>query len=126
VTSGPAALSLGAAGTYIASHRRRDTAMGDDSQPPKVDFSGSGPVEYRPADDGSTGRAQDVLAAHEAELLAMRGVVSVGVGFGPAGREALLVGVVDAGVAARLPAEMDGVPVIVTVTGEVDAQVPKP
>jgi hypothetical protein len=100
--------------------------MGDDNQTPKVDFSGSGPVEYRPADIGSAGALHDLLAAREAELLAIRGVVSVGVGFDPAGGQALLVGVVDAGVAARLPVEMDGVPVLVSVTGEVDASRSRP
>ena len=35
------------------------------------------------------------------------------------------MGVVDAGVAARLPREIGGVPVVVTVTGPVDALRPR-
>lgn len=87
------------------------------------DFSGSGPVEYRPAPAPvvpASGAAR-VLAREEARLLAIDGVTSVGLGLGPPGREALVVGVVDAGVAARLPRAIDGVPLIVTVTGTVDA-----
>ena len=67
------------------------------------------------------GRSEGLLASAEARLLAIKGVTSVGIGLGPAGGEALVVGVVDAGVAVRLPREIDGVPVVVTVTGEVDA-----
>ncbi len=95
--------------------------MGDDNHHPKVDFSGSGPVEYGPAARVSHGTLTETLATHEAALLAVPGVTSVGIGFGPAGQEALTVGVLDAGVAAALPSEIDGIPVVVTVTGEVDA-----
>jgi hypothetical protein len=85
------------------------------------DYSGSGPVEYRPAEAAPSGRAGQVRAREEARLLAIPGVTSVGVGFGPPGGEAITVGVVDAGVAARIPREIGGVPVVVTVTGPVDA-----
>lgn len=95
--------------------------MDDDNQHPKVDFSGSGPVAYSPATTASHGTLQQTLANHEAVLLAVPGVTSVAIGFGPAGQEALTVGVVDAGVAAALPSEIDGIPVVVMVTGEVDA-----
>ncbi len=95
--------------------------MGDDTKTPGPDFSGSGPVEYAPAEALPQGTLGALLASEEARLLAVPGVTSVGIGHGPAGGEALVVGVVDAGVAAQLPREIKGVPVIVTVTGEVDA-----
>lgn len=63
----------------------------------------------------------ELLARQEAQLLAIHGVTSVGIGLGLAGGEALVVGVVDAGVAARLPSEIEGVPLVVQVTGPVDA-----
>jgi hypothetical protein len=85
------------------------------------DFSGSGPVEYRPAPVVPASDAARVLAREEARLLAIEGVTSVGIGLGPPGLEALVVGVVDAGVAARLPPAIDGLPLMVTVTGTVDA-----
>jgi hypothetical protein len=86
-----------------------------------ADFSGSGPVEYRPT-ESAPGRAPGpVPASDEAKLLAIPGVTSVGLGHDPAGGEALVVGVVDAGVAARLPSEVAGLPVVVEVTGEVHA-----
>lgn len=92
-----------------------------DIQNPGPDFSGSGPVEYGPAEAAPRSAIQQLLGNEEARLLAVPGVTSVGIGLGPAGGEAIAVGVVDAGVAARLPVEIEGVPVVVTVTGEVDA-----
>ena len=88
---------------------------------PGPDFTGSGPVEYRPAEAAPLEGVARVQAREEARLLAIPGVTSVGIGFGPAGGEALAVGVVDAGVAARLPREINGVPLVITVTGPVDA-----
>jgi len=92
-----------------------------DSQKPRPDFSGSGPVEYHPVEAAPRRALEQLLASEQARLLAVPGVTSVGIGFGPAGGEALAVGVVDAGVAAHLPREIRGVPVVVTVTGPVDA-----
>lgn len=92
-----------------------------DIEDPNPDFSGSGPVEYSPTAPAAGGALERVLASDEARLLAVPGVVSVGLGLGPAGGEALVVGVIDAGVAARLPSEVAGLPVVVTVTGPVDA-----
>lgn len=88
---------------------------------PRPDFSGSGPVEYRPVEAAPHEALERLLASEEAQLLAVPGVTSVGIGLGPAGGEAIAVGVVDAGVAARLPLEIRGVPLVVTVTGQVDA-----
>ena len=87
---------------------------------PEPDFSGAGPVEYSPAEAAPRGALEGLRAREEARLLAVPGVTSVGIGLGPAG-EALAVGVVDAGVAALLPRAIDGVAVVVTVTGPVDA-----
>jgi hypothetical protein len=95
--------------------------MNNNIKNPGTDFSGSGPVEYGPAEVAPEGALGNLLATEEARLLAVPGVTSVGIGLGPAGGEALVVGVVDAGVAARLPLEIKGVPVVVTITGEVDA-----
>ena len=92
-----------------------------DIEKPGTDFSGSGPVEYRPAEVAPYGALERLPASAEARLLAVPGVTSVGIGLGPAGGKAFVVGVVDAGVAGRLPLEVEGVPVVVTVTGEVDA-----
>jgi hypothetical protein len=91
------------------------------SEQPSTDFSGSGPVEYRPTEIPPRTEVGRLLASEEARLLATQGVTSVGLGLGPAGGEALVVGIVDAGVAARLPTQIGGVPVVVKVTGQVDA-----
>jgi tartrate dehydratase alpha subunit/fumarate hydratase class I-like protein len=92
-----------------------------DIQDPVPDFSSSGPVEYNPTQTRQHGALAAVLEMEEARLLAMPGVTSVGIGPGPAGGEALVIGVVDAGVAARMPLHIGGVPVVVNVTGPVDA-----
>jgi hypothetical protein len=93
-----------------------------DVQNPQPDFSGSGAVEYNPDHVKSRGPLELLLSRQEAQLLAIQGVTSVGISIGPTGGEALAVGVVDAGVAARLPHAIEGVPVVVSVTGPVDAQ----
>ncbi|HEX8404345.1 MAG TPA: hypothetical protein VF670_06980 [Duganella sp.] len=94
--------------------------MSEEFHPPP-DFSGAGPVEYNPAPVAPASEVARLLAREEARLLAIQGVTSVGIGLGPPGREALVVGVVDAGVAARLPPQIDGVPLVVKVTGTVEA-----
>jgi hypothetical protein len=86
-----------------------------------TDFSGSGPVEYRPAEVEPGTAVGRLPASEEARLLAIPGVTSVGLGIGPPGGEAVVIGVLDAGVAAQLPSEIGGLPVVVNVTGEVDA-----
>lgn len=94
--------------------------MNDDEQV-GTDFSGSGPVEYRPTEPAPPSALGPVPASEEARLLGIPGVTSVGRGHDPAGGEAVVVGVVDAGVASRLPREIGGVPVVIEVTGEVNA-----
>ena len=100
--------------------------MSAESHPPP-DFSGVGPVEYQPAAAAPASEVARLLAREEARLLAIEGVISIGIGVGtsigtgPPGREVLVVGVVDAGAASRLPQQIDGVPVVVKVTGTVRA-----
>ena len=90
---------------------------------PPPDFSGSGPVEYQPAAAAPASEVARLLAREEARLLAIEGVISIGIGIdtGPPGREVLVVGVIDASVASRLPQQIDGVPVVVKITGTVRA-----
>jgi hypothetical protein len=92
-----------------------------DKPHPKPDFSGSGPVEYNPIPATPASRLASLLAREEASLLAIEGVTSVGIGHGPPGGETLVVGVVDASVGARLPKTIEDLPLIVKVTGPVDA-----
>lgn len=89
---------------------------------PGPDYSGSGAVEYNPASAEARSPIEALLASEEPRLLSIPGVVSVGVAAGGAGGQVLLVGVTDAEVAARLPREIQGVPLIISVTGEIDAQ----
>ena len=94
--------------------------MSDVPYPPP-DFSCAGAVDYRPAPAQPSTALEALLAREQARLLTILGVTSVGIGHGPAGTEALVVGVVDAGVAKRLPVHIEGVPLVVNVIGSVDA-----
>lgn len=95
--------------------------MTEVNQNPQPDFSSSGPIQFNQPENAPQGGIEAVVAKHEQELLAIQGVTSVGIGFGPAGREVLALGVIDAGVAASLPPQIDGIPVRVFVTGEIEA-----
>lgn len=88
---------------------------------PGPDLTGVGPVEYRPAGTVPPNALAALCARHEAQLMAIPGVTFVGIGEG-----GLVVGVLDASVGARLPRELEGVPVTVTVTGHVDALPDRP
>lgn len=85
------------------------------------DFSGSGPVRYEPEAAHPQGAAERLVSDESESLLAIPGVVSVGIGADSVGGDALIVGVADAGVAARLPRQLRGIPLIPTVTGPIDA-----
>lgn len=93
----------------------------NDTNDTSPDFSGAGPVAYQPSDPAPVTALQRVLANEETRLLAMPGVVSVGIGYGPTGSEALEISVLNSSVAASFPRTLDGVPLTVTVTGPIDA-----
>lgn len=67
---------------------------------------------------------QEAKARHAARILALPGVVSVGIGRDPEGREVIVVGLDRARpeTRARLPAELEGYRVQVQVIGPVKAQ----
>jgi hypothetical protein len=67
---------------------------------------------------------QETKARHEARLLAVPGVVSVGIGRDASDRLVLVVGIRERSAAAleQIPAELDGHPVVVRSMGSVRAQ----
>ncbi len=67
---------------------------------------------------------QEVKQSHEEELLAIPGVVSVGIGMGDKGHSAIIVGIAgtDAGAGATIPQSIEGYRVIVKPTGTVRAE----
>lgn len=65
--------------------------------------------------------AARVLAERQDELMQRPGVTMVGESIDAAGKSAILIGVRTSADLAALPREVEGVPVIGTVTGEVDA-----
>ena len=66
---------------------------------------------------------QEVKAKHEDRLLAMSGVVSVGIGRAPDGRSAIIVGLDGPRpqTVKQLPEVLDGYPVRVEIIGPVQA-----
>ena len=91
----------------------------EDIDNPSSDPSDTGPIEYYSVEYDES--VQDQLVKAEQALMPLAGVRSVGLGYGPAGTRALVVGVTDTEVASQLPAEVEGLPIIATVIGEVDA-----
>ncbi len=67
---------------------------------------------------------QEVKQSHEEELLAIEGVVSVGIGLGDEGDAAIIVGIAgtDTGVHAKIPQSIEGYQVIVRPTGTIKAE----
>ena len=91
--------------------------MADSFQPPPGpgEPPESAEVPYEPAGEAHA----DVLTHHRATLLAIPGVVGVALG-----NEGIVVYVTDAEAATRVPPQLDGVPLVPTVTGQIDAQTP--
>ncbi len=61
---------------------------------------------------------------HEAKLLALSGVVSVGIGLNQEKQPAIIIGIEreDEELRRQLPTQLDGIPVIVRIVGTVKAQ----
>ncbi len=67
---------------------------------------------------------QDAKAQHEAELMAMNGVVSVGIGLDDNGNEVIVVGITEdqQSIRAQVPRTVEGYAVRVEVVGRLRAQ----
>ncbi len=81
-------------------------------------------MPYEPDENAtplSTGRASQVLRRHEVELMAIEGVVGVSVARNPIGEEVIKVWVREAGIQRAIPDHLEGVPVEVEITGDIDA-----
>lgn len=78
------------------------------------------------ASEGRTmpGTIQEVKAQHQKSLLAMPGVVSVGIGRGPDGKPVIVIGLdrPRPETVKQLPQSLDGHPVRVDVIGPIKAQ----
>ena len=72
---------------------------------------------------GGTGQSQveSVLARNERALMAIDGVVGIGIGRTRIGDDAIVLYLRDASVKQRVPTQIEGYPVETTVTGEIDA-----
>jgi len=70
---------------------------------------------------GAAGRAWSVLERRREELMAIEGVVMVGIGSDAIGDDAIVVGVKRPDQLRNLPSSIDGVPLQPQLIGEVDA-----
>lgn len=72
----------------------------------------------------ATESIKDVKSKHEARLLTMPGVVSVGIGQNSSGKAVIMIGMDSHDSASRstLPKELDGYPVQIQVIGPIRAQ----
>lgn len=81
-------------------------------------------MPYEPAQaSGGAGQSQveHVRARHERALMAIDGVVGVGIGRTRIGDYAIVLYLRDVSVKQRVPIQIEGYPVETTVTGEIDA-----
>jgi hypothetical protein len=69
------------------------------------------------------GTIREVKRRHEKDLLALPGVVSVGIGLGPDGEEEIIVGLdrPRPDIASRIPGSLEGYPVRTDVRGRMRA-----
>ena len=77
-------------------------------------------VEYNSEPDEPEGGAVAVKNRHEAELLQMPGVTGCGVGRNAIGGPAILLYVEERAAVDRLPRSIEGVEVVVEVTGPIE------
>lgn len=66
------------------------------------------------------GRLEAARRRHERALMAIDGVEGVALGRHADGRPAIMLYVHDAGVGQRVPRQVDGFPVVASVTGQID------
>jgi hypothetical protein len=79
-------------------------------------------MPYNPAPaQGPRSAISLVRDRNEQQLLAIEGVKGVGIGRDRIGDDAFVVYALDASVRARVPTEIEGYPVEITITGEIDA-----
>jgi len=91
---------------------------------PKNNMPEEAAMPYEPdRASGDTGQSQveTVLARHERMLMAIDGVMGIGVGRTPIGNDAIVLYLRDASVKQQVPTQIEGYPVETTVTGEIDA-----
>jgi len=71
-----------------------------------------------------TNNIKQVKAEHEQMLLALPGVVSVGIGLDSNGNQAIIIGLekTDSAIKPEIPSELDGYAVIVRQVGAIEAQ----
>ena len=67
---------------------------------------------------------QEIKKKHEAKLMSLPGVISVGIGLDPGGRPAVIVGLDKSrpDVQAQIPSQLEGHPLIVQILGPIKAQ----
>lgn len=91
----------------------------DEFLPPDI---GALNVEQGTDAEGGESRAGQVLEQHRDGLMGRAGVVMVAETIDARGRPAIIIGVREQKNVSRLPSELDGIPVVVQVIGDVEAQ----
>ena len=108
---------IGAYSAVMRSPERPDDLQGESAEMTYTPGTGAAPTPQ----PGSPSGIVAVKQRNEARLLAVDGVEGVAVGRDQIGRDAVLVFVRDGSVVSRLPREIEGFPVVVEVTGVIDA-----
>ena len=82
----------------------------------------NGAVDYDPIEESTESRILQIKRDHEQRLLALPGIVGVGVGRTELGEDALMVYLENIEAAANLPKYIDGIAVVWEVTGPIELQ----
>lgn len=97
------------------------TGDGHDFLPPDIGALTGEPTATT-SDDAEPTQASSALDMHRDRLMGLSGVVAVGETLDATGRDAILIGVKTARNLAKLPRDIDGVPIVTQVMGEIKAQ----
>lgn len=79
------------------------------------------PYEPEESDDDSPSTIVAIIRKHESRLFSIDGVVGLSPDVNEIGEEIIRIMISDSGSVASIPQELDGIPVRVEVTGEIDA-----
>lgn len=78
-------------------------------------------VDYNPEPDEPESEAVAIKNRHEAELMQISGVTGCGVGRNELGEPAIVVYVAERAAAGRVPRNVEGLEVVIEVTGPIEA-----
>ena len=97
-------------------------AVFEDATMPYLPEDGAGMAQSQYAPAAPQGRLEAARRRNERALMAIDGVEGVSLGQTAVGKEALVVYLRDSSVKRRVPLQVEGYPVVTSITGQIDIQ----